>query len=275
MSLVENLITDRTQSDVDAWRLLRAKGWNSMTDAERAKWLSGMKGAYNATDMNRVNEAMEYLVRLFDGTGVAVDYTPPDINGRQIWQLGDIPTEAQMALHLENLRKFWAAKEAVSISVLQEWNPGGFGYLDPGDAVQVGEIATALESHGLLELKVIFSGEPFTPLDVVGDAWSVVRSEDSLVATYHYPNGTYADVQDALGSLTLICPTLSEDMPIVEAQAEVRAVLRSKAEVSFGTCDICWSSVISWAAFERYGFTWEEIEATNMTWSDLESLPQP
>ena len=61
MSIIDTLITDRSQSDVDRALTLSAKGWAAMTAAEKEEFEAGMKGAYNATDLNRVNAAMEYL----------------------------------------------------------------------------------------------------------------------------------------------------------------------------------------------------------------------
>lgn len=71
------LITDRTQSDVDRVKYLAqriTKG--TATDAERAEYLTDLKGAYNASDLNRVTSAMEYLKRLYDHYGYHVNYTP-------------------------------------------------------------------------------------------------------------------------------------------------------------------------------------------------------
>lgn len=59
--MLENLITDRTEADVLRWKALRDKGWANMTEAERAEWSAGLKGAYNATDLNRVGTALNYL----------------------------------------------------------------------------------------------------------------------------------------------------------------------------------------------------------------------
>lgn len=61
MSIIDTLITDRTQADVNRALALSAKGWAAMTAAEREEFAAGMKGTYNATDLNRVNAAMEYL----------------------------------------------------------------------------------------------------------------------------------------------------------------------------------------------------------------------
>lgn len=71
MSIIDTLITDRTQADVNRVLTLSAKGWAAMTAAEREEFAAGMKGAYNATDLNRVNAAMEYL----ESRLVAMGYT--------------------------------------------------------------------------------------------------------------------------------------------------------------------------------------------------------
>ena len=50
-TIIDTLVTDRTQADVERVRELAAKGFAAMTAAERAEWLAGMKGAYNAADL--------------------------------------------------------------------------------------------------------------------------------------------------------------------------------------------------------------------------------
>lgn len=79
MSVIDNLITDRTQSDVSRWSELKSKGWSGMTEPEKAEWSAGMKGAYKYTDLNRVNEAMVYLQNRLRGYGYLVDVTLPVI----------------------------------------------------------------------------------------------------------------------------------------------------------------------------------------------------
>lgn len=56
------LITDRTQADVDRVKRLRKK-WaaGTITQAEKDEWFSEMKGAYNASDLNRVGSAIRYI----------------------------------------------------------------------------------------------------------------------------------------------------------------------------------------------------------------------
>lgn len=60
-TIIVTLVTDRTQADVERVRELAAKGFSAMTSDEQAEWLAGMKGAYNASDLNRVGTALNYL----------------------------------------------------------------------------------------------------------------------------------------------------------------------------------------------------------------------
>ena len=55
------MITDRSQSDIVIAKSLFRKGFNGMTDAEKSAFLAGLRGAYNYTDFNRVESAVEYL----------------------------------------------------------------------------------------------------------------------------------------------------------------------------------------------------------------------
>lgn len=62
--IIDTLITDRTAADVARVHELAVKGYAGMTAAELAElaeWLAGMKGAYNAVDLNRVGTALNYL----------------------------------------------------------------------------------------------------------------------------------------------------------------------------------------------------------------------
>lgn len=98
MSILDTLITDRTAADVARAEELSAKGISGMTPAELAEYLAGMKGAYNAADLNRVNEAMEYLAERFRGYGYTVTLRPVPV-----WTVTGIPTAAQMGDYLANL----------------------------------------------------------------------------------------------------------------------------------------------------------------------------
>lgn len=74
---VLNLITDRTQADVD-----------NGTD----------KGYYNATDLNRVGAAVEYIAERFNSMGYIVEVSP-----RTDWQESDLPTETELVAYLADV----------------------------------------------------------------------------------------------------------------------------------------------------------------------------
>ena len=93
-----SLITDRTQADVDRVRQLAQKGFGTMTADEKTEWLNGLKGAYNASDLNRVGAAVAYVAGRLNGYGYAVT-----VNPKQDWTGSDIPTAGQMAAYLRDV----------------------------------------------------------------------------------------------------------------------------------------------------------------------------
>lgn len=93
-----NLITDRTAQDVSRWRELHAKGYAAMTSAERAEWATS-KGAYNHTDLNRVENAVAYIADLLTSLGYGVE-----IAGTKTWTAYDVPTVSDMNRFLSNVR---------------------------------------------------------------------------------------------------------------------------------------------------------------------------
>ena len=99
-----NLITDRTQADVDRVRQLAQKGFWNMTAAEKTEWLNGLEGAYNASDLNRVGAAVAYVAGRLTGYGYVVSVSP-----RQDWQVTDIPTQESMTAYLADVAALRAA----------------------------------------------------------------------------------------------------------------------------------------------------------------------
>ena len=97
MSL-EHLITDRTSQDVDRVRILSEKAWQDMTAEERAEWLPPMKGAYNYTDLNRVEEAVAYVAGRLKGLGY-LSFVPD----ARTWSAHDIPTESDLFRYFGNV----------------------------------------------------------------------------------------------------------------------------------------------------------------------------
>lgn len=89
MSIIDNLVYDRTQADVDRVKELTKKmqqgvqaavipanvlvadinqttlATQVLTESDIAEWKAGMKGAWNYTDINRVGEAVGYLAQRY------------------------------------------------------------------------------------------------------------------------------------------------------------------------------------------------------------------
>lgn len=104
MSVIDTLVTDRTEADVSRYSELRDKGWAAMTTAEKAEWVAGMKGAYNASDLNRVASAMSYLSQRFASAGYSVPVSSPTD-----WANGNIPRKDDLDTYLDDLRRIRAA----------------------------------------------------------------------------------------------------------------------------------------------------------------------
>ncbi len=128
MNIIDTLITDRTQSDVDRVNYLASKGYDSMSSSEKAEWDEGMKGSYNASDLNRVETAVAYLAELLialpddlksyaSSNGVAWDAffdVPYDKNSYYLttktdWSQLDIPTPEQMDRYINNIKALRSA----------------------------------------------------------------------------------------------------------------------------------------------------------------------
>lgn len=101
--IIVTLITDRTQADVERVKALAAKGFAGMTTDEQAEWLAGMKGAYNAADLNRVGTALNYLAdRLGAICGRSITWS-----AKTDWAVTDIATASQAAeyrQHIQDIR---------------------------------------------------------------------------------------------------------------------------------------------------------------------------
>lgn len=93
-----NLITDRTQADVERYAELKSKGFHNMTDDEKAEWEAHLKGAYNYIDMNRVESAVEYVANRLTEAGYIV---MPVV--KKNWLVTDKPTLADFNRYMKNV----------------------------------------------------------------------------------------------------------------------------------------------------------------------------
>ena len=83
LSIEKRFVTNRTQADVERWNVLRVKGWSNMTEAERQEWMgnidvtpSAARGMYTHNDLNRVESAIDVILKRFKEIG----YSVPDLN---------------------------------------------------------------------------------------------------------------------------------------------------------------------------------------------------
>ena len=97
---VMSLITDRTQTDVDELLSILQTPFADWTTEQAQLFYSGMsKGAYNASDLNRVGAAMVYLAERMASMGYAVDSIAPKL----YWMDTDTVTQSDMSAYLSDV----------------------------------------------------------------------------------------------------------------------------------------------------------------------------
>lgn len=267
------LITDRSDADYKRLLELKEKNYDALADAEKAEWDAGLKAGYNASDLNRITEAMVYMKNLYEHYGYQVSYTPVNITHADgttdtTWRIGERPTRAQGALIVQNLFAFWVDAESAKGSVDASWADNEFGYIDVSELVNSGDHISFTEAHGIVEIIVVVKG---TGIAASGDGWSVDKAASELTAKYTVPQGVFEDIQDALNTLVFRCTAKEYE----DATVTVSALMRSGATIGIGSGEIHWSAIIKWNAFEAYGYTWQDVEDAQMTWGVLETLPIP
>lgn len=171
MSVIDTLITDRTSADLAFMRRLSETVWDDMTEDERRYCLAGeqeplnasdyplictdgplfagtgeTRGAYNASDLNRVGLAVKYLHdELLESGYLIPGYTEPktdwyeeDDTHRDVENL---PTEQRMAAYLGNIVGIKTA-----ISAAQEI-PDSMAYLDIDGANNIEKLLVETEDR--------------------------------------------------------------------------------------------------------------------------------
>lgn len=105
-SIIDDLITDRTQADVEKIKQLKQKimqggGINTLTEEEKQDYFATVvKGAYNYTDLNRIGEACAYLYRILKEQGYSSwGYVPLKTD----WTVEDIPNKNDMETYINTL----------------------------------------------------------------------------------------------------------------------------------------------------------------------------
>lgn len=174
------LITDRTQADEDRAEYLWTKDYDDMTAEEKAEWDSGLKGAYNASDLNRVESAVGYLAGVLRALpaelkeyaaslGVGWDgifsppYDPEDMEPetKTDWTDSGEPSPEDMARYLGNVVKLRNA-----LSYATDELPEGMDDLTWQGANAIEKALTALD--GAIAL---FREEMETLMENTAAAW--------------------------------------------------------------------------------------------------------
>ena len=155
MSVIDTLVTDRIEADVSRHRELTDKGWAEMTTAEKSEWMAGMKGAYNASDLNRVASAMSYLSQRFASAGYSVPVSSPTD-----WANGDIPRKDDLDTYLDDLRRIRAAMAVMDTTPAA---PESMDYLTWAKANDIEKILVDVDDAlGRLLLSPFYSGEIYS-----------------------------------------------------------------------------------------------------------------
>lgn len=103
------LITDRTKADWQEWLTLSRIAWDLMTAAQKTRWLTDLKGAYNASDLNRVESAVQYVTDRLNAAGFNLHPTV-----KTDWAMADIPGVADMERYRQNAATIRAALSVFS-----------------------------------------------------------------------------------------------------------------------------------------------------------------
>lgn len=100
-----DLIINRTLADVEKALEYQMRGFQNLTETEKTEWLSGLKGSYNYTDLNRVESAVQMIA---NATNVQV-VTKTDWNTTDAFTLND------MERYLGNIRTIGGKNVPVSM----------------------------------------------------------------------------------------------------------------------------------------------------------------
>lgn len=117
-----NLITDRTQADVDRYYYFRDKRWSDLTDAEKAEFSAGLKGTYNYTDFRRVEEAVSYLSNLLNQYGYR---NTVKLSAEETFTPEYIRTKEEIITYLDNIatlqKVYYNSNWIGKLPTIEEW----------------------------------------------------------------------------------------------------------------------------------------------------------
>ena len=99
---LEPLITFRKQADINRILYLLGRmqsvGYDGLLDSEKAEWSRSLRGAYNASDLNRVGGYVQYIVNWLKYYAYLIT-----VDAKTDWQREDFATPSTMSTYLGNL----------------------------------------------------------------------------------------------------------------------------------------------------------------------------
>lgn len=132
------LITDRTQAHVNRLKSLAKKGWDNMTASERSEWLGEVgdtwKGAYNCSDLNRVEAAVQELSDMFQ----------LELTTKTDWNVWDVPDSLDMSRYLGNVQTLRGYYQGTADVPTAPTSMHGFSYVE---ANNIEKILTAVHAN--------------------------------------------------------------------------------------------------------------------------------
>lgn len=132
-----DLVYDRTADDVaEALRLARKAFAGTLTDEEKTVWLAGMKGAYNAADMNRVAAAVSTLYGLLNAAGYKNEISA------QNFVEGEDSTDEKYSVYLANVQTL---RDAIAVRASTPELPAADAKLDFVGANNIEKILADLD----------------------------------------------------------------------------------------------------------------------------------
>ena len=127
-----DLITDRTLEDVRLVSQLNQLNLSGMSEEQLTEYLSGLKGAYNATDLNRVESAVAYLVERLKIIGYYLN-----LDTKTLWSVSEWLTTKDSIRYLGNVQ---AIKDCVAATEDMPEVPESLDQLDYNKANDIEKI---------------------------------------------------------------------------------------------------------------------------------------
>lgn len=135
MRIMKKLITDRTKADAEYAQRLYGSLWSSLTAKEKEDFGTDLKGAYNASDLNRVGTA---LITIRDRLRTHCIDVPAEV--REDYVADEVLDKAVMDDYIESANAVYA-----SVPHSAPRPPGGINDLDYEGANNIEKVIIAVD----------------------------------------------------------------------------------------------------------------------------------